>query len=57
MLQSQPMSRNFRPDLENSTREDAELAFPAMQPVYVTGLQLEVDAGALLATTTSGAPA
>jgi SDR family mycofactocin-dependent oxidoreductase len=80
MLQSEPMYRVFRPDLENPTREDAELAFPAMQPMpigyvepvdisnavlflasdearYVTGLQLKVDAGALLATTSSGAPA
>jgi len=80
MLQSEPMYKVFRPDLENPTREDAMLAFPAMQPMpipfvdpvdisnavlflasdearYVTGLQLKVDAGALLATTTSGAPA
>ena len=80
MLQSQPMYDVFRPDLEHPTREDAELAFPAMQPMpigyvepvdisnavlflasdearYVTGLQLKVDAGALLAGTTSGAPA
>lgn len=80
MLQSAPMYKVFRPDLDNPTREDAELAFPAMQPMpigyvqpvdisnavlylasdearYVTGLQLKVDAGALLATTTSGAPA
>jgi SDR family mycofactocin-dependent oxidoreductase len=80
MLQSEPMYKIFRPDLEAPTREDAELAFPAMQPMpigyvepvdisnavlflasdearYVTGLQLKVDAGALLATTTSGAPA
>ncbi|WP_104083362.1 MULTISPECIES: mycofactocin-coupled SDR family oxidoreductase [unclassified Cryobacterium] len=80
MLQSQPMYNIFRPDLENPTREDAELAFPSMQPMpigyvepvdisnavlflasdesrYVTGLQLKVDAGALLASTTSGAPA
>jgi SDR family mycofactocin-dependent oxidoreductase len=80
MLQSAPMYKVFRPDLANPTREDAELAFPAMQPMpigyvqpvdisnavlylasdearYVTGLQLKVDAGALLATTTSGAPA
>jgi SDR family mycofactocin-dependent oxidoreductase len=79
MLQSAPMYKIFRPDLENPTREDAELAFPAMQPMpigyvepidisnavlflasdearYVTGLQLKVDAGALLASTTSGAP-
>ncbi len=80
MLQSEPMYHVFRPDLENPTREDAELAFPAMQPMpigyvepvdisnavlflasdearYVTGLQLKVDAGATLASTTSGAPA
>jgi SDR family mycofactocin-dependent oxidoreductase len=80
MLQSTPMYKIFRPDLENPTREDAELAFPAMQPMpigyveprdisnavlflaseearYVTGLQLKVDAGALLASTSSGAPA
>ncbi|SHN47946.1 mycofactocin-coupled SDR family oxidoreductase [Cryptosporangium aurantiacum] len=80
MLQSAPMYKIFRPDLENPTREDAELAFPAMQPMpipyvepgdisnavlflasdesrYVTGLQLKVDAGALLAGTNSGAPA
>jgi SDR family mycofactocin-dependent oxidoreductase len=80
MLQSEPMYKVFRPDLENPTREDAELAFGAMQPMpigyvepidisnavlflasddarYVTGLQLKVDAGALLATTNSGAPA
>jgi SDR family mycofactocin-dependent oxidoreductase len=31
MLQSAPMYRTFRPDLENPTREDAELAFPVMQ--------------------------
>jgi SDR family mycofactocin-dependent oxidoreductase len=80
MLQSEPMYHVFRPDLPNPTREDAELAFPAMQPMpigyvepvdisnavlylasdearYVTGLQLKVDAGATLASTTSGAPA
>jgi SDR family mycofactocin-dependent oxidoreductase len=80
MLQSDPMYKVFRPDLDAPTRADAELAFPAMQPMpigyveavdisnavlflasdearYVTGLQLKVDAGALLASTTSGAPA
>jgi SDR family mycofactocin-dependent oxidoreductase len=71
MLQSPPMFRQFRPDLEEPTAEDARHAFPAMQamPVpwiepqdvshavvylasdesrYVTGVQLKVDAGALL---------
>lgn len=71
MLQSEPMYRVFRPDLESPTSEDALLAFPAMQamPVpyvepqdvsnavcflasdesrYVTGIQLNVDAGAML---------
>jgi len=80
MLQSEPMYKSFRPDLEHPTREDAEPAFHSMQPMpipyvepidisnavlflasddarYVTGLQLKVDAGALLASTTSGAPA
>lgn len=31
MLNSAPMYRQFRPDLENPTREDALLGFPAMQ--------------------------
>ncbi|BBZ59209.1 mycofactocin-coupled SDR family oxidoreductase [Mycolicibacterium monacense] len=31
MLNSAPMYRQFRPDLESPTREDALLAFPAMQ--------------------------
>jgi len=80
MLMSQPMYSIFRPDIENPTKEDAMLAFPAMQvmPIpyvepldisnavlflasdearYVTGLQLKVDAGALLRGTSSGAPA
>jgi NAD(P)-dependent dehydrogenase (short-subunit alcohol dehydrogenase family) len=35
MLQSTPMYKIFRPDLENPTREDAELAFPAMQPMPI----------------------
>ncbi|SHN18458.1 mycofactocin-coupled SDR family oxidoreductase [Cryptosporangium aurantiacum] len=79
MLNSAPMYKIFRPDLENPTREDAVPAFGAMQPMpigfvepqdisnavlflasdearYVTGLQLKVDAGALLAATSSGAP-
>ncbi|GAA5056865.1 SDR family mycofactocin-dependent oxidoreductase [Thermocatellispora tengchongensis] len=35
MLQSPPMYKAFRPDLENPTREDAELAFPAQQAMPV----------------------
>jgi SDR family mycofactocin-dependent oxidoreductase len=35
MLQSAPMYRTFRRDLENPTREDAELAFPHMQAMKI----------------------
>jgi SDR family mycofactocin-dependent oxidoreductase len=35
MLQSGPMYRIFRPDIEDPTREDAELAFPAMNSMPV----------------------
>jgi SDR family mycofactocin-dependent oxidoreductase len=35
MLQSDPMYRVFRPDLENPTREDAELAFHVQQAMPV----------------------
>jgi SDR family mycofactocin-dependent oxidoreductase len=35
MLNSEPMYRTFRPDLENPTREDAILAFPAMQAMPI----------------------
>jgi SDR family mycofactocin-dependent oxidoreductase len=35
MLQSEPMYRIFRPDLEDPSREDAELAFPAMNAMPV----------------------
>jgi NAD(P)-dependent dehydrogenase (short-subunit alcohol dehydrogenase family) len=31
MLNSAPMYRQFRPDLESPTRDDALLAFPVMQ--------------------------
>jgi SDR family mycofactocin-dependent oxidoreductase len=31
MLQSEPMYKTFRPDLEHPTREDAELVFPMLQ--------------------------
>jgi NAD(P)-dependent dehydrogenase (short-subunit alcohol dehydrogenase family) len=33
MLQSEPMYRSFRPDLEHSTREDAEPAFHVQQAI------------------------
>ncbi len=79
MLQHAAMYRQFRPDLENPTREDAQAAFGSMHrlPVntldpadiseavlylasdasrYVTGLQMKVDAGALLSYTTPGVP-
>jgi NAD(P)-dependent dehydrogenase (short-subunit alcohol dehydrogenase family) len=71
MLQSKPMYRIYRPDLEDPTQADAESAFYSMQtmPVpyveasdvseavlflasdesrYITGMQLKIDAGALL---------
>ncbi|MEV8546503.1 mycofactocin-coupled SDR family oxidoreductase [Streptomyces sp. NPDC051572] len=35
MLQSGPMYRAFRPDLENPTREDAEQAFPVTQTMPI----------------------
>jgi NAD(P)-dependent dehydrogenase (short-subunit alcohol dehydrogenase family) len=35
MLQSEPMYKSFRRDLENPTRADAELAFPAMQAMPI----------------------
>jgi SDR family mycofactocin-dependent oxidoreductase len=71
LLHTESMYSLFRPDLESPTREDAEVAFPAMQAMpipyiqpidvsnavvflasdesrYVTGLQLRVDAGAVI---------
>lgn len=71
MLNSDPMYREFRPDLENPTREDALPAFHVMTAMglpyveprdiadavlflvsdesrYVTGMQLRVDAGAIV---------
>ncbi len=41
MLNSDPMYRTFRPDLENPTREDAVLAFPAMQAMPIPYIELE----------------
>lgn len=35
MLNSEPMYKQFRPDLEHPTRDDALLAFPAMQAMPV----------------------
>jgi SDR family mycofactocin-dependent oxidoreductase len=35
LLQNDAMYRQFRPDLENPTREDAEPAFPAMQALAI----------------------
>ena len=71
LLHNDDIYRSFRPDLENPTREDAELAFPAMQAMpipyiepsdvsdlvaflasdesrYITGLNIRIDAGAML---------
>ncbi|UXA11553.1 mycofactocin-coupled SDR family oxidoreductase [Mycobacterium sp. SMC-8] len=41
MLNSDPMYRQFRPDLENPTREDALPAFPAMQAMPVPYVEPE----------------
>jgi NAD(P)-dependent dehydrogenase (short-subunit alcohol dehydrogenase family) len=35
MLQSEPMYKSFRPDLEHPTREDAEPAFAVQQAMPV----------------------
>ncbi len=51
MLQSEPMYRSFRPDLEHPTREDisnAVLWLASEEARYVTGVQLRVDAGGYL---------
>jgi SDR family mycofactocin-dependent oxidoreductase len=71
LLHNDDIYRAFRPDLENPTREDAMLSFPAMQAMpipfidpsdvsalvaflacdesrYMTGLNLRLDAGAML---------
>ncbi len=71
MLNNDPMYRQFRPDMQAPTRDDALQAFPVMHALptpyvepsdisnavcflasdesrFVTGLQLKVDAGAML---------
>ncbi|MGV8871281.1 MAG: mycofactocin-coupled SDR family oxidoreductase [Rhodococcus sp. (in: high G+C Gram-positive bacteria)] len=39
MLHSAPMYKTFRPDLENPTREDAEVTFPFMQSMPIPYVQ------------------
>jgi SDR family mycofactocin-dependent oxidoreductase len=41
MLQSEPMYKSFRPDLENPTREDAELTFPFLNAMPVPYVEPE----------------
>ncbi|MFC9549615.1 mycofactocin-coupled SDR family oxidoreductase [Rhodococcus sp. NPDC056960] len=41
MLQSPPMFRTFRPDLENPTAEDAKVTFPFMQAMPVPWVEPE----------------
>lgn len=41
MLQSEEMYRSFRPDLDNPTRSDAELAFPAQQAMSIPYVEPE----------------
>ena len=41
MLHSPPMYRAFRPDLQNPTRADAELAFPVMNGMPVPYIEPE----------------
>ncbi len=48
MLQSDVMYRIFRPDLEHPTREDAELAFPAMNAMPVGFVEPEDISNAVL---------
>ncbi|RAY17046.1 SDR family mycofactocin-dependent oxidoreductase [Actinomadura craniellae] len=48
MLQSEPMYRSFRPDLENPTREDAELAFHVQQAMPVPHIEPEEISNAVL---------
>ena len=41
MLHSPPMYRAFRPDLQNPTREEAELVFPLMQAMPIPYVEPE----------------
>ncbi len=48
MLQSPPMYRTFRPDLENPTREDAEVTFPLINAMPVPWVEPEDISAAVL---------
>ena len=48
MLHSEPMYKIFRPDLENPTREDAVIAFPAMSAMGEPWVEPEDIANAVL---------
>ncbi len=48
MLQSEPMYRSFRPDLENPTRADAEPVFGVQQAMKVTYIEPEDISNAVL---------
>lgn len=48
MLQSQPMYNQFRPDLENPTREDALQAFPVLQAMPVPWVDADDISAAVL---------
>jgi SDR family mycofactocin-dependent oxidoreductase len=48
MLQSDPMYKVFRPDLERPTREDAELVFPVQQAMPVPYIEPEDMSNAVL---------
>ena len=41
MLHSRPMYKAFRPDLENPTREDAEIVFPMIQGMPIPYVEPE----------------
>ncbi|MBN3585751.1 SDR family oxidoreductase, partial [Algoriphagus aestuarii] len=48
MLQSEPMYRSFRPDLENPTRADAEPVFGVQQAMRVPYVEPEDISNAVL---------